>query len=98
MKSLEWLQHFSIKIFPDTQGQLTPLLGVLYDPIFELLRAFMVVLVTCKNEEDPFKNECARVLSRLYFNCLDTQGQLTPQSVVGSWRSSNLSKILLLSL
>ena len=26
----------------------------------------MVVLLTCKNEEDPIKNEGARVLTRLY--------------------------------
>ena len=29
---------------------------------FELIQAFIVVLVTCKNEEDPIKNEGARVL------------------------------------
>ena len=32
----------------------------------------MVVLYTCKNEEDPIKNEDARVLTRLYvifFRC-----------------------------
>ena len=26
-------------------------------PKFELVQAFIVVLVTCKNEEDPIKNE-----------------------------------------
>ena len=26
----------------------------------------MVVLVTCKNEEDPIKNEGARVVTRLF--------------------------------
>ena len=41
----------------------------------------MVVLVTCKNEEDPMKNERARVLTSLYFDFSDAQGQLTPQSV-----------------
>ena len=30
---------------------------------FELIQAFIVVLVTCKNEEDPIKNEGARVLT-----------------------------------
>ena len=42
----------------------------------------MVVLFTCKNQEDTLKNESARVLTRLsvvFFS--DTQGQLTPQSV-----------------
>ena len=32
---------------------------------FELIQAFIVVLVTCKNEEDPIKNEGARVLTRI---------------------------------
>ena len=31
-------------------------------PKFELIQAFMHVLVTCKNEEDLFKNEGATVL------------------------------------
>ena len=30
---------------------------------FELIQAFMYVLVTCKNEEDPFINEGARVFT-----------------------------------
>ena len=30
---------------------------------FELIQAVIVVLVTCKNEEDPIKNEGARVLT-----------------------------------
>ena len=33
-------------------------------PKFELIQAFIVVLVTCKNEEEPIKNEGARVLTR----------------------------------
>ena len=33
-------------------------------PKFELIQAFIVVLVTCKNKEDPIKNEGARVLTR----------------------------------
>ena len=31
-------------------------------PKFELIQAFIVVLVKCKNEEDPIKNKGARVL------------------------------------
>ena len=30
---------------------------------FKLIQAFMVVLVTCKNDDDPFKNESTRVLT-----------------------------------
>ena len=33
-------------------------------PKFELIQAFMVVLITFKNEEDSIKNEGSRVLSR----------------------------------
>ena len=33
-------------------------------PKFELIQAFIVALVICKNEEDPIKNEGARVLTR----------------------------------
>ena len=33
-------------------------------PKFKLIQAFMVVIVTCKNEEDPIKNEGSRVLTR----------------------------------
>ena len=32
---------------------------------FKLVRDFMVVLLICKNEEDPIKNEGARLLTRL---------------------------------
>ena len=32
-------------------------------PNFKLIRDYIVVLVTCKNEEDPIKNEGARVLT-----------------------------------
>ena len=57
-------------IFPDAQGQLTPQSEVepgrnsnssemLWLSLF--IRDVMVVLVTCKNEEDPIKNEVARV-------------------------------------
>ena len=33
-------------------------------PKFELIQAFMVVLIACKNKEDPIKNEGSRVLTR----------------------------------
>ena len=44
----------------------------------------MVVLVTCKNEEDPIKNEGARVFTTLNINFSDAQGQITLESVVVS--------------
>ena len=56
MKALDCSQDFShyksMGIFPDAQGQLTPQ---------SLVRDIMDVLVTCKYEEDPIKNEGARV-------------------------------------
>ena len=44
----------------------------------------MVVLVTCKNEEDPLKNKGARVATTFFPLGIfpDAQGQLTPQSKV----------------
>ena len=33
-------------------------------PKFELIQAFIVVLVACKNEKDPIKNIGSRVLTR----------------------------------
>ena len=58
----------------------------------------MGLLVTCKNEEDPITNEGARVVTTLFINFSDAQGQLTPKSVMASCRNSNLSKLLWLVL
>ena len=58
----------------------------------------MVVLVTCKNEEDPIKNEGARVDTTLYSNFSDAQGQITLVLVSVSGRNSNLSKLSCMSL
>ena len=57
----------------------------------------MVVLVTCKNEEDPIKNEGARVFTTYYINFSDTQGQITLELVVVSGRNLNSSKLLCMS-
>ena len=38
--------------------------SVANQPKFLLIQAFMDVLDTCKNEEDPIKNEGARVFTR----------------------------------
>ena len=46
-------------------------------PKFELVWDIMVLLVTCKCEDNPIKNEGARVLIRLYDFFSDAQGQLT---------------------
>ena len=44
----------------------------------------MVFLVACKNEEDPIKNEGARVVTTLFINYSVAQGQLTQKSVMES--------------
>ena len=45
-------------------------------------------LVTCKYEEDPIKNEGARVFTTLFSNFSDAQGQITLELVVISGRNS----------
>ena len=62
MKALEWshiIQQFFRHARADNSG-----VGVGIWPKFELIQAFMHVLVTCKNEDDRFKNEGARVFTR----------------------------------
>ena len=57
----------------------------------------MVVLLTCKNKEDPIKNEGARVFTTLNINLSDTKGQITLKSVVVSSRNLNSSKLSCMS-
>ena len=52
------------------------------------MQIVIVVLFTCKNEEDPIKNEGARVVTTLFIDFSDAQGQLTPKSVMESWQNS----------
>ena len=58
----------------------------------------MGVLVAYKYEEDPIKNEGARVVTAIFIDFLHAQGQLTPKSVMKSCRNSNPSKLLGLTL
>ena len=58
----------------------------------------MGLLVASKNEEDRIKNEGARVVTTLFTNFSDAQGQLTPKLVMESCRNSNPSKLLWLVL
>ena len=69
--------------------------GLIWSNI-EPIRDFMVVFVTCKNEEDPIKNEGARVVTTLFIDFSDFQGQL--KSVMESCQNSNSSKFLWLVL
>ena len=88
MKTLECLQDYrrSRAANSEVSG------GIL--PKFKLIQAFIVGLVTCKNEEDPNKNEGARVLTRLYNIFSDAQGQLSPKSAAEFCPNSNSSKLL----
>ena len=54
----------------------------------------MVILVSSKNEEDPIKIEGARVTTIQNIDFSNTQGQIIPQSEVGSGPNSNSSEIL----
>ena len=57
----------------------------------------MNVLVTCKYEEDPIKNEGARVVTTLYSKFSYAQGQITLVLVSVSGRNLNSSKLLCMS-
>ena len=57
----------------------------------------MDVLVTCKYEKDPIKNEGARVDTTLYSNFSDAQGQITLVLVSVSGRNLNSSKLSCMS-
>ena len=53
----------------------------------------MGYLVACKNEEDPMKNEGARVVTTLFINFSDAIGELPPKYVMGSSQNSNSSML-----
>ena len=57
----------------------------------------MVILLTCKNEEDPTKNRGARVFITLYINFSEVQRQITLMLVVVSGRNLNSSKLSCMS-
>ena len=54
----------------------------------------MGLLVAGKNDKVPIKNEEFRVVTTLFINLFDAQGQITPKSVMESCRNSNSSKLL----
>ena len=99
MKELECSQDFShyksMGIFTDAQGQLTPQSLVRSGRISN--SSDMDVLVTCKYEKDPIKNEGARVDTTLYSNFSDAQGQITLVLVSVSGRNLNSSKLSCMS-
>ena len=58
----------------------------------------IIVLVTCKIEDDPIENKGARGLTSLQVDFSDAQGELTPKSVVEFRLNSNSFKLLCMSL
>ena len=58
----------------------------------------MGFLVACNYEEDPIKNEGARVVTTLFIDFTHAQEQLTPKSAMESCRNSNTFKLLWLTL
>ena len=73
------MEIFSRRSRADT----STVLGLIW-PNFELVRDVIDVLVTCKYEKYPIKNEGARVVTTLYVNILDAKGQITHKSAVVS--------------
>ena len=57
----------------------------------------MVVLLTCKNEEDLIKNRGAGVFTTLNITFSDAQGQITLELVAVSGRNLNSSKLSCMS-
>ena len=64
---------------------------------FKLIQALIVVLLVCKNKEDPFKMNTFLPLS-VYGDFPDAQGQQTLQSNVRSGQISNPSEDLWMSM
>ena len=58
----------------------------------------MVAPLTCKNKEDPIKNDGIRVFTTFYIDFSDAQGQITLELVVVSSRKWNSSKLSCMSL
>ena len=61
MKELEWSQHYSLIFWRSRAANSEVSDGIL--PKFKPIQAFMVGLVICNNEEDPYKNEGTRVVT-----------------------------------
>ena len=64
MKKLEWSQHYSLKFLRCSRGANSKIKicdGILTK--FKFIKALIVVLIVCKNEEDPFKIESTRLVA-----------------------------------
>ena len=85
--ALEWSQQFShyksMGIFPDPQGQLTEQ-SVVESCLIPNLSKILWLSPLPSRIKKSNKNEGARVVTTLYIDFSDAQGQLTPELVVGS--------------
>ena len=100
MKELEWPQDYKSNFKRSRADNSIVKVGIWQK--FELIQAFMHVLITCKYEEDSIKNEGLdwpqHISHRKPMGFFpDPQGQLTLQSVVGSRQNSNSIQNLWLS-
>ena len=100
MKALEWSCHFShskyMGIFFRRSRAATSAFRDWIWPKFELIHGFTIVLLTKRKKKIPLKG--ARVVTTLNIDFSDAQGQITPESVVGSSRNLNSYKLLCISL
>ena len=79
-------------IFPNAQGHVTHKSLVGSCRISIPIQDIMGFLVACKNE-DPIKSEGPRVVTLLFIDFSDAQGQITPKSAMESCRNSNSSEL-----
>ena len=88
MKELEGSQHYSL-ILRCSRGANSKIGdGILTK--FKLIQAVFVVLIVCKNEEDPFKIESTRVVTTFsHYKFMgifpNAQRQVTHKSLVRSY-------------
>ena len=102
LKALERSQHFfnykSMGIFSDAQGQVTHKSLIGSCQISNPSEILWVFLLPARKKKIQAKNKGARVVTTLFIDLSDAQGQLTLKSVMESCRNSNPSKLLWLTL
>ena len=68
MKTQEWSQHYA-SILRHSRAANSVVGGGMW-PKFKLIQDLIFVLVACKNEKDPLKNEGVRLVSLFLPLCL----------------------------
>ena len=89
-----------LKVYGDFSRRSRAANSAVHGPIwsnFKLVQDFMVVLLTCKYEEDPIKNRGARVFTTLYITFSDVEGQITLVLVIVSGLNLNSFKLSCMS-